>query len=50
MPSPKQNTHLGFVTELLHTRAVVDALLNRRATSDGNGEKSRNRGRSTRWV
>src|SRR5437667_3326168 len=31
---------LGFVTELLHIRAVVDALLNRRATSDASGEKS----------
>jgi hypothetical protein len=35
---PKQNTNLGFVADLLHTRAVVDALLNRLATSDGNGE------------
>ncbi len=37
---PKQNAHLGFVADLLHTRAVVDALLHRRATSDGNDEKS----------
>jgi hypothetical protein len=27
---PKQNPHLGFVADLLHTRAVVDALLHRR--------------------
>jgi len=37
---PKQNAHLGFVKDLLHTRAVVDALLHRRATSINNGEKS----------
>ena len=36
---PEQSTHLGFVTELLHARAVVDALLNRRATADDNGER-----------
>jgi hypothetical protein len=37
---PKQNTPLGFVKDLLHTRAVVDALLHRRASSVNNGEKS----------
>ena len=35
-----QNPHLGFVTDLLHSRAVVDALLHRRATSDGHDEES----------
>jgi len=37
---PKQNNPLGFVKDLLHARAVVDALLHRRGTSDGKGEKS----------
>jgi hypothetical protein len=37
---PKQNTHLGFVTDLLHTRSVVDALLHRCATPVNNSEIS----------
>ena len=40
LAGPKLNTPLGCVTDLLHARAVVDALLNRHAPSDGNGEKS----------
>ena len=37
---PKPNTHLGSVRDLLHARAVVDALLKRRTPSHGSGEKS----------
>ena len=40
LAGPKLNTPLGCATDLLHARAVVDALLNRHAPSDGNGEKS----------
>ena len=36
----KLNTCLGSVSDLLHARAVVDALLSRRAPETGNDEKS----------
>jgi hypothetical protein len=36
----KPNTNLGSVSDLLHARAVVDALLNRRTLSEGSDEKS----------
>jgi hypothetical protein len=39
LAAPKQNTHLGSLTDLLHARAVVDALL-KRAASRANDEKS----------
>ena len=39
-PQAKPNAHLASIKDLLHARAVVDALLSRRTSETGRDEKS----------
>ena len=39
-PQAKPTAHLGSINDLLHARAVVDALLSRRNPDNGSDEKS----------